>query len=164
MVRADHYFNLYNQANGLPFNLVLSPKTVIKSGAAASHPELATDGTPATHWTSSEAGKQWLELDFGGIHRISRYVIRHAGASGVSRDFNPRGFVVQVRVNDGSWAIIDVIKGNTGDVTDVGLDPVNARIVRIAITDAGADATARISEVEIFGRPFWRQAPLETQR
>ena len=28
-VRADHYFNLYNEANGLPFNLCMSAKTAV---------------------------------------------------------------------------------------------------------------------------------------
>jgi hypothetical protein len=151
-VRADHYFNLYNQATGVPFNLVLSPKTLVKGGSAPAQVGQATDGTPSTRWASSEAGKQWLEFDFGELHEISRYVIRHAGVQGMSRELNTRDFSVQARVEGEPWTTLDLVAGNTSDVTDVELEPVQARFVRITVTNAGADSTARISEVEIFGR------------
>jgi hypothetical protein len=51
-----------------------------------------------------------------------------------------------------SWTTIDVVKGNTSDLTDVDLEPVKARFVKIIVTDAGDDSTARISEVEVFGK------------
>jgi len=151
-VRADHYFNLYNQATGRPFNLMLSPKTRLKAGSASASLERVADGTPSTLWTSSETGKQWLEFDFGQVYEIGRYVIRHAAAQGMSRELNTRDFVVQARADGGSWTTIGVVKGNTLDVTDVELEPVKARSVKITVTDAGADSTARIAEVEIFGK------------
>ena len=44
-----------------------------------------------------------------------------------------------------------------GDVMlDEFLCPVSARYVRITVTDPGPDSTARISEVEIFGRKAWK--------
>jgi hypothetical protein len=151
-VRADHYFNLYNQATGLPFNLLLSPKTLLKGSSASAGLELADDGTSATLWTSSEAGTQWLEFDFGDVYEISRYVVRHAGANGLSRDLNTRDFVVQARVQGEAWTTVDKVKGNTSDVTDVDLKPVKAKSVKIIITDPGAGPTARISDIEIFGK------------
>ena len=42
-VRADHYFNLYNEAQGLPFNLAMSAATDAGEGAAQ-----LLDGTPAS--------------------------------------------------------------------------------------------------------------------
>jgi hypothetical protein len=151
-VRADHYFNLYNQATGRPFNLLLSPKTLLEGSSASASLELAADGTPATLWTSSETGTQWLEFDFGDVYEINRYVIRHAGANGLSRDLNTRHFMVQARTDGEAWTTIDEVKGNTSDVTDVDLEPVKARSVKIIMTDPGADSTARIADVEIFGK------------
>jgi putative glycoside hydrolase with GxGYxYP motif/F5/8 type C domain-containing protein/GxGYxY motif-containing protein len=151
-VRADHYFNLYNQGSGLPFNLLLSPKTSLKGSSASAGLELAADGTPATLWTASETGEQWLEFDFGDVYEISRYVIRHAGANGLSRDLNTRHFMVQARADAGAWTTLDEVNGNTNDVTDVDLEPMKAKSVKILITDPGADSTARISDVEIFGK------------
>jgi hypothetical protein len=151
-VRADHYFNLHYQAHGQPFNLAMAPTTLLKGGAASTSPERAIDGTPTTLWTSSEAGQQWLEFDFGAVHKISRLVIRHAGAFGMSRDYNTRNFMVQARANGGSWTTIEEVKGNTADVTDVEFDPVGARFIKITVSDPGADSTARIAEVEIYGK------------
>ena len=151
-VRADHYFNLYNEATGRPFNVLLSPKALLKGSSASGSLRQAADGTPATLWMASEKGTQWLELDFGDVYEISRYVIRHAGASGLGRDLNTRDCIVQGRADGEAWKTIDEVKGNTSDVTDVDLEPVKARSVKIIVTDPGADSTARISEVEIFGK------------
>jgi hypothetical protein len=150
-VRADHYFSLYNQDHGLPFNLLLAPTTVTLDGAASANLEVVSDGTPNTVWTSSEAGKQWLAFDFGAVHQISRYVIRHAGAGGMRPEWNTRSFLVQTGVDGATWTTLDVVQGNTSDVSDVEFEPVKARYVKITVTDAGADSTARIAEVEIFG-------------
>src|SRR5690606_101103 len=78
LVRADHYFNLYNEAHGLPFNLVLSRSTSVEAGSSRGDAERAIDGTPATLWTSSkDEGARWLRVDLGATYRIERYVIRH---------------------------------------------------------------------------------------
>jgi hypothetical protein len=151
-VRADHYFNLYNQATGLPFNLLLSPKTSLRGSSGSAGLEQATDGTPDTLWTSSEKGTQWLEFDFGDVYEISRYAIRHAGANGLSRDLNTRHFMVQARTDGEAWTTIDEVKGNTNEVTDVDVEPVKASSVKFIIADPGADSTARISDLEIFGK------------
>ncbi|MBN1419570.1 MAG: discoidin domain-containing protein [Planctomycetes bacterium] len=150
-VRADHYFNLYNEAHGLPFNLVLSPSTKVEAGDPSGSPELATDGTPSSLWISSGSGPRWLRFDFGGSCRITRYLIRHAGASGMKRDLNTRDFTVQASADGESWKTIATVRGNREDVTDVDLDPVSARYLKITVDDPGGDSTARIAEVEIFG-------------
>jgi hypothetical protein len=125
---------------------------LLKGSSASAGLELAADGTPATLWTSSETGTQWLEFDFGDVYEISRYVIRHAGANGLSRDLNTRDFMVQARAHGEAWTPLDDIRGNTSDVTDVDMEPVKARSLKIIITEPGADSTARISEVEIRGQ------------
>ncbi len=151
-VRADHYFNLYNQATDRPFNLVLAPTTVIKASGAPAGAEFAADGTANTLWTSAEPGERWLQFDFGRAHELSRYVIRHAGAHGMSRGLNTRDFTVQASADGTSWTTIDTEQGNTEDVTDVEFAPVRARFVKITITNSGADSTARIAEVEVYGK------------
>ncbi|MBN1442954.1 MAG: discoidin domain-containing protein [Planctomycetes bacterium] len=150
-VRADHYFNLYNEAHGLPFNLALSAKTGVRAGGAPESAELVIDGTPATMWTSAEEGAKWLRFDFGESYQISRYVIRHAGESGLSRALNTRDYAVQASTDGRSWKTIHEYHGNTENVTDVDLDPVIARHMMITVQDAGEDSTARIADVEIFG-------------
>lgn len=151
-VRADHYFNLYNEANSLPFNLCMSSETSVRSGDPSTIPGEVTDGTPNTLWTSPAKGRQWLGFDFGKPYQLSRCVIRHAGESGMSRDLNTRAYLVQASTDGKSWKIIDAFKGNANNVTDVEFPAMSARLVKIIVTDAGADSTARIAEVEIYGR------------
>ena len=151
-VRADHYFNLYNEAHGLPFNLVLSAATEVHGGDASKRPGLVADGTPFSLWTSSEEGQKWLRFDFPEAYRITRYLIRHAGASGMARDLNTRDYTVQASADGESWKTIDAVRGNREDVTDVDLDPVSARYLKIIVDDSGGDRTARIGEVEVFGK------------
>lgn len=150
-VRADHYFALYNEAHGLPFNLALSPRTMVSSGVSGEEPELAADGTPATLWTSSSDGLKWLRFDFDHAYRIHRYVVRHAGATGRRRDENTRDFSVETSTDGETWKTIASCRGNTKDVTDVDVDPIEAKHLRIVVEDPGEGATARIAEVEIFG-------------
>jgi hypothetical protein len=149
-VRADHYFNLHNEANGLPFNLLMAPETTVKGGVG--DPDAVTDGTPVTLWTAEKKQDQWLGFDFGGTRVINRCVIRHAGEHGLGADFNTREFSVRASADGKSWKVVHSFKGNTRNVTDVEIKPVSARYVKIVIDQAGRDGTARISDVEIYGR------------
>lgn len=149
-VRADHYFNLFNQLNGIPYNLSLSPKSTVKAGLG--NPEPATDGTPVTMWSAQGNQNQWLGFDFGETHTIHRYVIRHAGDGGMSPDLNTRAFTVRASSDGKIWKNVDAITNNTRNVTDVDFPPVNARYVKITVQHPGKDGTARIADVEIFGK------------
>jgi hypothetical protein len=48
---------------------------------------------------------QWLEFDFGDVYEISRYVIRDAGANGLSHDLNTRHLLEQ---SEGQYWEFDV--------------------------------------------------------
>jgi hypothetical protein len=137
-VRADHYFNLYNEARGLPFNLSMAPGT--------KGPEALLDGTPTTLW--SAPGKQSLDFDLGSSHRISRIVIRHAG----EQVLNTRDFSLQTSEDGTAWTLLQAIRGNQANITDLDFKDVPAKHVKLVIENPGNDATARIAEVEIFGR------------
>jgi hypothetical protein len=93
-----------------------------------------------------------VEFDLGQSCQISRYVLRHAGASGLDPAHNTRGFTLHVSGDGESWTTLDECRGNTENVTDVEFKPVAARHVKIIVDDPGTDATARIADVEIFGR------------
>jgi len=150
-VRADHYFNLYHQANDVPFNLCMAEATSVRTGDS-SDGGVAADGTPATLWTAAEKGGQWLGFDFGEACRINRYVIRHAGDNGMEASRNTRDYTVLASLDGKSWKAVDVFKGNTRNVTDVEFAPVKARFVKITIQNPGADSIARVADVEIYGR------------
>ncbi len=150
-VRADHYFNLYNEAHGLPFNLAMSSKTKVTAGGGSENPRNVLDGTPVTMWTASEKEDQWLTFDFGDTYRLSRYVIRHAWDGCMIRDKNISDYTVWAGTDGQTWKPIDVFRGNRERVTDVNLDSLSARYVKITVERAAETGAARIADVEFYG-------------
>lgn len=151
--RGDHFFNLYNEAHNLPFNLTLSQKMKVRSGHSSTEASLAADGSPSEgHIWISEEKNAWVELDFGEIYLIDRYVIRHAGASGLPGRLNTAAFTVETSLDGKFWTVADRVQGSTADVTDRDISPLRGRYVRIRVDDAGADGTARLADVEVYGR------------
>lgn len=153
--RGDHFFNLFNEANSLPFNLTLLPKMkVTSSPATTKNVGIAADGTPSEGhiWTSKKDGdRAWIQFDFKEEYLINRYVVRHAGNAGLPESLNTRSFSVEVSNNGKEWTRVDTQKNNTSSVTDVDIIPVNGRYVRLLVHDAGADGVARVGDVEIYG-------------
>ncbi|MBN2162760.1 MAG: discoidin domain-containing protein [Pontiellaceae bacterium] len=147
-VRADHYFNLQQAAERLPYNLSMAPDTLAFSSDPNADSDAVIDGTPTTLWTTANKDAQ-LGFDFGAEYRLSRCVIRHAGAP----DCNTRDFAVSVSTDRRKWKTIAAFRGNSDNVTDVEFPMVSARYLKITVFDAGQDARTRIADVEIFGRP-----------
>lgn len=152
--RGDHFFTLYNKANALDFNLTLSADMKITSSTTATQASYAADGTPSGEhkWVSSGKGEKWIQFDLNDLFLINRYVIRHAGSDGMDASFNTRSFKLEVSSDNSTWQEVSKYKNNTEPVTDIDFAPVKARYVRLTILDAGKDGTARIGDVEIYGR------------
>jgi hypothetical protein len=151
-VRADHYFNLFNQASNLPFNLSMAAQTSVTGSAGSGPASQARDGTPYTLWTSSAPGVRSLTFNFGTNYNLSRYVIRHAGDTMLSQLLNTRDYRFQVSTNGQLWATIDTVVSNTANVTDIEFPLVTAQYARILIDHPGLDSVARIADVELYGR------------
>jgi hypothetical protein len=150
-VRADHYFNLYNEANGVPFNLSMASKTTVTAGGGSPGAVAVTDGTPITLWTAPDPARPWVEFDFGQDCRLSRCLIRHAGAAGMSPDLNTRAYRLEAFTPEGAWKPVHQMQENRENVTDIEFPPSAARKVRLVIENPGTDNTARIAEVELYG-------------
>jgi hypothetical protein len=152
--RGDHFFALYNEANEMAFNLTLSPDMQITSSRTATSPEYAADGTPSgdRKWISKGRGEPWIVFDFKAEYLIDRYVVRHAGIDGMDASLNTRDFVIETSLDGKTWHTADTQSGNTLMVSDVDIPAVRARMVRLRILDPGADGTARIGDVEIYGK------------
>ena len=152
--RGDHFFSLYNEAHQMDFNLTLSPEMRITSSTTSTPASYAADGTPSEKhtWVSSGTGEKWIQFDLKDSFEINRYVIRHAGAGGLDAALNTRSFLLKVSADGKTWKTVSSYKNNTDDVTDIEIDPVRARYVRLNILDAGDDGIARIGDVEIYGR------------
>ena len=126
----------------------------VTSSLSTTDAALAADGSPSepNMWVSSETnGTGWVQCDFGEPYLISRFVVRHAQAAGLGRELNTRDFTVETSVDGNTWTAVGSYSANTEAVTDASIEPVEARYVRVSVTDAGADGIARIGDIEVYG-------------
>ena len=153
IVRADHWFSYYNEAHHLPFNLTMLQDMAITTSPAKSNARLAADGSPSEGyiWISSTTdGTGWVQLDFKEPYQISRYVVRHAEASGLDAELNTRDFTVEVSLDGETWTTVGTHTQNISPVTDANIDPIEARFVRVNVTNGGSDGYVRIGDIEVY--------------
>lgn len=151
--RGDHFFNLYNQANGLPFNLTLLPDMEIMADDTSADACTLADGScsEARMWVGRNRTAS-VVLDFKRNYLIERYVVRHAGAAGQPAMLNTDEFTVEVSRNGKDWTEAGCVTGNSDDVTDADIIPVTGRYFRLTVKNPGNDGTVRIADLEVYGR------------
>ncbi len=154
IVRADHWFSYYNEARHLPFNITLMQDMEITSSPTKTNVKYAADGSPSEGyiWISkTNEGTGWVQLDFKDSYQISRYVVRHAEAAGLDLELNSRDFMVETSLDGETWTTIGTHVGNTAPVTDINITPIEARYMRVNVTNGGADGFVRIGDIEVYG-------------
>lgn len=151
-VRADHLMMLYNEYNGIAYNVALQHRNIIVSSATTENSVAnVVDGSFTNGWQSAEGGEQWITFDFGKTYTFSRYVIENAGTSYYDKAYNTKDFKIQASTDGTTWTDIDAVKGNASDIVDKNVDPFTASYVRILIKNGGEDGIARIQEIELYG-------------
>ena len=154
IVRADHWFSYYSEANHLPFNLTMLEDMAITSSPSRTNAKYAADGSPSQGyiWQSRTAdGTGWVQLDFKEPYRVSSLVVRHAEAGGLDPQLNSRDFTIQISRDGETWMTIGSYVGNTAPVTKVSFSPVETQYVRVNVTKGGADGFVRIGDIEVYG-------------
>ncbi len=150
--RADHFFSLFNEANGMDFNIMLGNVGITVSSSPSDASKIADgSGSEKYMWTASAKGKQTVEVDLGGTYLVDRYVLRNAGYAGLDEKLNNKCFKLETSMDGISWELADSRKNNTADVADVDFSARNASYVRLTVTKGGADGIARIGDLEIYG-------------
>ena len=154
IVRADHWFSYYNEAHHLPFNITLLQDMEITSSPAKTNVKFAADGSPSegSIWISQTAdGTGWVQLDFKESYQISRFVVRHAEAAGLDPELNSRDFIVETSLDGETWTTAGTYANNTSPVTEATINPIEARYVRVNVTNGGTDGYVRIGDIEVYG-------------
>lgn len=154
IVRADHWFSYYNEAHHLPFNITMLEDMDITASPSRYKARLAADGSPSDGniWiATADDGTGWVQMDFQEPYQISRYVIRHAEVAGLDSGLNSRDFTVETSLDGETWTTIGSYVGNTKAVTEAAITPVEARFVRVNVTNSGIDGHVRIGDIEIYG-------------
>jgi hypothetical protein len=152
-VRADHYFNMYNQANGLPYDLTMRSDVTVSASSGEDSASLVVDGTPDTVWEATENGEGWITLDFGGNYTLSEASLYFAGMEGdkfTSAD-NANSVTVEVSTDGTVWKEVASSADNTSDWVYLPFEATEGRYLRITITDPGASGIARIADVNVNG-------------
>ena len=154
IVRADHWFSYYNEAHHLPFNLSMLQDMAVTSSPVKTNVKYAANGSPSDGymWVSkTNEGTGWVQLDFKEQYQISRYVVRHAEAGGLDSELNSRNFTIETSVDGETWTTVGTHTNNIAPVTDISITPVEARYVRVNVTNAGLDGYVRIADIEVYG-------------
>lgn len=154
IVRADHWFSYYSESHHLPFNLCMLQDMEITSSEVKTKVAYAANGTPSEGymWISKTTnGMGWVQMDFKEPYQISRYVVRHAEAGGLDPQLNSRDFTVEVSLDGEEWTSVGSHAGNIAPVTDASITPLQARYVRVNVSNGGTDGTVRIADIEVYG-------------
>ena len=103
----------------------------------------AVDGNTGTRWSSAFSDPQWLQVDLGAPHAISRVVLRWEAAYG-------RAFQLQTSPDGVTWATIYSTTTGTGGVQDLTVSG-NGRYVRMNGTQRATQYGYSLWEFQVYG-------------
>jgi hypothetical protein len=104
----------------------------------------ATDGNPATRWSSAFSDPQWLSVDLGAPKKIRRVLLKWEAAASARYD-------LQVSQDGSSWTTIHSDeRGNGGDDDIRGLD-ASARYLRVYSHARTTQWGVSLWSLEVFG-------------
>ncbi len=152
-VRADHFYNLYYEAHGMPQDITLKPSVKAHAAGNAGAAELTTDGAcrADSMWAADAPGEQSVTYDLGADYALSKIVLYHAQTAGLDSACNTRAFRVEISEDGTSWTKAADVTGNTDARSVVKFCPVTGAYVRITITDPGQDNIARLADIDLYG-------------
>lgn len=152
-VRADHFYNLYYEANELPQDITLKSELTTTATSNGDKSMLTTDGTCCgdSIWTATEESMQSVTYFLGNTYNVNEVAVYHAETNGLDASLNTKSFTVEVSTDGINWKKAAVVSGNTDSWSDVQFKAIKGSYVRVTITEAGSDNIARIADVDIYG-------------
>ena len=153
-VRADHLAMLYREAHGAAYNVALRAKVTSSGDREGYSAANATDGSISRNgmWMSDGGKNPWVKIDLKTVCKNERVIISLAEWAGFDRTNNLRDFEIEYSIDGKSWVVLDNFKDNEEGYISKDYKPFDARYIRIAVTDTGADDFARIGEVQVMGK------------
>lgn len=153
-VRSDHYFNLYNQANGLPYDLTLRSDLKISASSGGESAALIADGSRNTLWQAEEQGGGSVTLDLAADYEVGELSIFFAEGAGENyrKSDNVAAMTVEISRDGSSWEKLTELTDNDADWVSLTFEAKTGRYLRLTVTDPGASGIARIADVNVNGR------------
>ncbi|MFG2874699.1 family 20 glycosylhydrolase [Streptomyces sp. NPDC048337] len=128
-----------------PGNLAKGRPTTASSTETSNFPAAsATDGDPATRWSSAYADPQWLQVDLGSTQSVSRVVLRWEAAYGKS-------FQIQLSDDAATWRTVHSTTTGTGGVQELTGLTGSGRYIRVLGTQRGTSYGYSLYEFEVYG-------------
>ncbi|MFC9292900.1 family 20 glycosylhydrolase [Streptomyces sp. NPDC057011] len=128
-----------------PGNLAKGRPTTASSTETANFPPAAaTDGDPATRWSSAYTDPQWLQVDLGSTQSVNRVVLRWEAAYGKS-------FQIQLSDDAATWRTVYSTTTGTGGVQDLTGLSGQGRHIRVLGTQRGTLYGYSLYEFEVYG-------------
>jgi type 1 glutamine amidotransferase len=103
----------------------------------------AVDGNSGTRWSSAFADPQWISVDLGSAHQISRVRLNWETAFG-------RAYQIQTSNDNANWTNVFSTTTGDGGVDDVTLSG-NGRWVRVLGTQRGTQWGYSLWDLNVFG-------------
>ncbi|MBB5867710.1 fibronectin type 3 domain-containing protein [Allocatelliglobosispora scoriae] len=103
----------------------------------------AVDGNTATRWSSAFSDPQWLQVDLGATHSVSRIVLNWQTAYG-------KAFQLQTSANGTTWTTIYSTTTGAGGVQDLAVTG-SGRYVRLYGTQRATQYGYSLLEFQVFG-------------
>ncbi len=138
-------------------NLALNVPVNADGNVGGEIPEQAVDGTVENNskWCATgNGGVHWLTVDLQNYYDIDTFVLYNASAGGESASWNTRDYCIQYSEDGGSnWEDLVCVEGNTSGVSRHTISPVNARYLRLYITDPtqNDDEAVRLYGFNVYG-------------
>jgi hypothetical protein len=105
---------------------------------------LAVDGNPGTRWSSAFTQLQWIRVDLGSTHTISRVVLNWETAFG-------KDYQIQTSNDGNTWTTIFSTTSGNGGIDDITVTG-SGRFVRMNGTARGTQWGYSLFEFEVWGR------------
>ncbi|MEV6006002.1 discoidin domain-containing protein [Streptomyces sp. NPDC051976] len=127
-------------------DLALNRPTTASTLQSGAYPaNLATDGDPATRWSSAFADPQWLQVDLGATHSISEVKLTWEAAYG-------RAYQIQTSKNGTTWTTVHSTTTGDGGTDDLTGLSGSGRYIRMYGSARGSGYGYSLWSFEVYGK------------
>jgi len=113
--------------------------------------EMAVDGNAGTRWGSGWNEPEWIAVDLGAEHDLSRVVIDWETAYA-------SGYEIQTSPDGDTWTTVHTVTDGDGHFDDIELSGTG-RHVRLYATERATQWGFSLYELEVYGTPSGQPAP-----
>lgn len=154
-------------------NLALGATGTASSVNGTNTPDRAFNGNWVANqgyegWVTAIGKPQWVALNLGSVQTISRFVLYNDNAARPgNQSFNTKDVTLQTSTDGVNWTDVTSVTGNTADIIDQDIAPIQTQYVRFYIEtptqettrDSTQNPRARIGQIQLFPLPKSTEDP-----